>query len=69
MAEWIWLNNEWPNLIAWALALAAGYFVWWKLASIWPDEIGRHAALGLAVLATGAFLRVCHVLHIHGRRR
>jgi hypothetical protein len=68
MAERIWLRNEWPNLLAWAVALAAATGAWRAVLWLLENEpISGYAALVAAGVTLGCLLRTWHLLQARMR--
>ena len=70
MAERIWFRNEWPNLLALAVALAAATGVWRAVHWLWEDgkQISGYAALVAAGVTLACLLRTWHLLQAKTRR-
>jgi hypothetical protein len=49
-----WIDDEWPKLAIWMVALAAGYLTWLAVTSLWEDDVADY--LGAAIAAGVSFL-------------
>ena len=43
-----WLDEEWPKLAIWMIALAAGYLAWLCLTSLWENDLADNFGVALA---------------------
>lgn len=66
MPERIWIRNEWPNIVAWLLGIAAGSLVWCIWSAMHDDVFGEYLALAAGLLTTALVVRFWHV-HITRR--
>ena len=57
-----WIEEEWPKLAIWVIALAAGYLAWLCVTSLWESDLADYFGAALAVVVLFSILRVWHVI-------
>jgi hypothetical protein len=53
-----WIEDEWPQLAIWMVALVSGYFTWLVVISLWEDNVADYLGAALAVGVSLSILRL-----------
>ena len=57
-----WIDDQWPKLAIWMVALAAGYLTWLAVTSLWEEDVADYLGAAFAVGVSFSILRIWQMI-------
>ena len=57
-----WIDEEWPKLAIWVVALAAGYLAWLCVTLLWESDFATHLGTAFAFVLVLSILRIWQLI-------
>ena len=57
-----WIEQEWPKLAIWMIALAAGYLAWLCITSLWDSYFAAYFGAAFVLALVFSILRIWQLI-------